>query len=196
MKTCIDFYDDTAQSWADRWYNDDLNIPYLKRFLEIINVKYPRVLDLCCGAGYESMRLKNLGATVVGADLSVKSIEIAKQKNPEIVFHVKDMLKSYTDLGIFDGVACIAGIVHLENDKLKTALKNMHEVLKDDGYLFLVFKSNGENRYSATYNQQEYARNFIFHTKEELDKCSSKLFSFVEDLGSQDDWQYLVYKKI
>ena len=33
-------------------------------------------------------------------------------------------------------------------------------------------------------------------TKEELDKCSSKLFSFVEDLGSQDDWQYLVYKKI
>ena len=68
MKGIIDFYDDSAKSWADEWYENEMLLPYLKKFLNAIKKSQPRILDLCCGAGYESMRLKNLGASVVGAD--------------------------------------------------------------------------------------------------------------------------------
>jgi len=105
------------------------------------------------------------------------------------------MLNSYADLGSFDGIACIAGIVHLEKEQLQVAFKNMHECLKNDGYLFVVFKTGGENKYSAVYENQEYARNFIYHTKQEIDIYLKDYFKFVEDLGSQNNWQYLIYKK-
>jgi len=38
-----------------------------------------KVLDLCCGAGYESMRLKTLGVSVIGADLSEKYFKFIKE---------------------------------------------------------------------------------------------------------------------
>lgn len=138
MKSCKDYYNDSAKAWADDWYENETLLPYLTAFIKRINMKSPRVLDLCCGAGYESMRLKNLGAKVTGLDYSEKELEIARQKNPEIEFYERNMLDFYKDLGSFDGIACIAGIVHLEPAELKLAFKNMAEVLKTGGYLLLV----------------------------------------------------------
>lgn len=196
MKSCIDFYNDSAQMWADNWYNNDTLMPYLKKFLSYVNKDKPRILDLCCGAGYESMRLKNLGADVVGADLSESSLKIAKEKNPNINFYVKDMLKPYTDLGLFDGVACIAGIVHIAGEELRTALKNMYDVLLDNGYLLLVFREGEGVKQTTEYNNEIYNRNFIYHTRQEVDNLAECYFKFVEDIKSEDDWKYYIYKKI
>lgn len=80
MKNCKDFYNDTAQMWADNWYGNESLLPYLKKFLNFINKDNPKILDLGCGAGYESMRLKYLGAKVVGIDFSEKELEIAREK--------------------------------------------------------------------------------------------------------------------
>lgn len=195
MKNCIDFYDDSCEAWADNWYNNETLMPYLKKFLKHINKKTPRVLDLCCGAGYESMRLHNLGAQVVGADLSGKSIEIAREKNPSIQFYQKDMLVSYADLGIFDGITCIAGIVHLDENQLDLAFKNMHEVLNDKGYLLLVFREGQGIKETAEYNNIVYNRHFVFHKKQELDKYTNKYFDFIEEIKSNDDWRYYIYRK-
>lgn len=175
MKSCIDFYDDTAQKWADEWYDNNQMLPYFKKFLKYVNKKKPKILDLCCGAGYESMRLKKLGATVVGADLSEKSIQIAKEKNDDIHFYVKDILESYADLGKFNGIVCIAGIVHIKREDLTLAFKNMHEVLEHNGYLLLVFKEGQQNKKTVIFNGEVYARNFINHTKEELNEYTLKV---------------------
>lgn len=79
MKTLIDYYDDFAETWAERWYQNEELLPYLKQFVQLLP-KNAKVLDLCCGAGYESMRLNKLDVNVVGIDLSEKSIEVAKQQ--------------------------------------------------------------------------------------------------------------------
>ncbi len=199
MKTCIDFYDDSAQNWADDWYGNEQLLPYLKKLIEYTQKKSPKILDLCCGAGYESMRLKNLGAEVVGADLSIKSLEIARKKNPTIPFYVKDMLEPYSDLGKFDGIACIAGIVHIDKQQLQTVFKNMFDVLQENGYLLLVFKEGVGVKETSTFNNQLYARHFVFHTKDELEEYSKKYFKFYEDLTPADDstgWKYYIYRKI
>lgn len=195
MKGCIDFYNDSAEMWANNWYNNDTLLPFLNKLLKYLNKDTPRILDLCCGAGYESMRLKNLGAKVVGIDLSDKSLEIAKQKNPDINFYKRDMLDSYVDLGNFDGITCIAGIVHLQDMQLELAFKNMYEVLNNNGYLLLVFREGSGIKETTEYNNEIYNRNFVYHSKEELDKYIHNYFDFVEDVKSNDDWKYYIYKK-
>ena len=194
MKTLIDYYDDYAKNWADKWYKDESVLPYLKQFVELLPQK-ARVLDLCCGAGYESMRLNKLGINVVGVDLSKESITLARKYNPTIQFHVKDMLKSYKDLGSFDGIACVAGLVNVPENKLELAFKNMSEVLKENGFLFVVVKDGEKIVKSIEVDGQEYAREFYCYTFEKLNKHAEKYFSFVKELKSNEDWRYYIFKK-
>lgn len=194
MKTLIDYYDDFAEMWAERWYSNEELLPYLKQFVELMP-NNARVLDLCCGAGYESMRLNMLGVNVVGVDLSNKSIFIAKQHNPTIDFYVKDMLKSYKDLGDFDGIVCIAGLVHLPENQLELAFKNMYEVLKNNSYLFIVVKNGDKITRSVEVEGVEYAREFYCYTLDLIKKHSNKYFEFVKELEENGDWRYYILKK-
>ena len=194
MKSLIDYYDDFAEMWAESWYPNEELLPYLKQFVEFLP-KNAKVLDLCCGAGYESMRLNKLGVNVIGADLSEKSIELAKQHNPTINFYVKNMLKSYKDLGLFDGIACIAGLVHLPEDKLELAFKNMNEVLKDNAYLFVVVKNGDKITKSVEVEGIEYAREFYCYTLDKIKQHSNKYFDFVKELEENGDWRYYILKK-
>ena len=196
MKTLIDYYDDYVEKWAEDWYSNESMLPYLKEFVKLLP-NNARVLDLCCGAGYESMRMNNLGVNVVGVDLSKKSIELARRRNKTIEFFVKDMLVPYKDLGQFDGIACIAGLVHLPENKLEIAIKNMYEVLKDNSYIFIVVKDGKKITNSIEVDGKEYAREFYCYTLDVLLKHSDKYFEFEKSMETaQDDaWKYYIFKK-
>ena len=194
MKTLIDYYDDYAEAWAEKWYTDETVLPYLTEFVSLLP-KNATVLDLCCGAGYESMRLKRLGVNVVGADLSEKSIQIAQKRNPEIKFYVKDMLISYTDLGLFDGIACIAGLVHLPEEKLDVAFENMSEVLKPAAYVLIAVKNGDKITKSIEVDGKEYAREFYCYTINKIIEHSTKYFRFYKEIESKDDWRFYILQK-
>lgn len=195
MKSCIDYYNDFADAWADAWYKNETLLPYLKEFIKLLP-QNPKVLDLCCGAGYESMRLKNLGAEVVGMDLSTKSIAIAKERNKDIKFYVQDMLKPYTYSGMFNGIVCIAGIIHIEEKELKVAFKNMHDVTLNDGYILLVVRDKKNISQTVADNGEVYARNVIAYTKEKLKEHLRGYFEFEKELQPMDDWRYYIFKKV
>jgi len=50
------FYNLTAQKNAEKWYENYMLMPSIKEFVALLPEK-PRVLDLGCGCGYESMCL-------------------------------------------------------------------------------------------------------------------------------------------
>ena len=152
MKGVKEFYDKTAVKWADKWYEDDSMLPYIKEFFKYLP-KNPKVLDLCCGTGYESRRMKDLGAKVIGIDFSEESIKIAKEKNPDIEFVEDNMLNDYSYLGKFDGCTVIAGLIHIQNEKLTRAFNEIHKILKNDGYLFVVVKE-GKGKSASPYLKQ------------------------------------------
>ena len=195
MKNLIDFYDDSALEWEKNWYDNESLLPYLKSFMKLMPDS-PRVLDLACGAGYESMRLRNLGANVVGVDLSEKSLEIARRRNKDIKFYNHDMLISYKDLGEFDGLVCIAGLVHIKESDLTKAFENMYEVVKNDGYIFIVVKDGNEIKETSEFNGEIYARTFFHYTLDKLKERAKGLFTFSKELESQDKWRYYIFKKI
>lgn len=199
MKGTKDFYNKTASEWANKWYEDESMVPYLMEFINYLP-QNPRVLDLCCGAGYESMRLENLGAEVTGLDFSEESIKIAKKLNPHIKFVVEDMLNDYSYVGKFHGCAVIAGLIHLPNHKLSKVFEEVYKVISDDGFLFIAVKDGiGKSEKSSytTIEGEEYDRDFYFHTLEELKLYSSKKFDFEKEILLDKDslWKYYIFRK-
>jgi 2-polyprenyl-3-methyl-5-hydroxy-6-metoxy-1,4-benzoquinol methylase len=199
MKTTKDFYNKTAEQWADKWYGDEAMLPYLTEFMSYLP-KSPKVLDLCCGTGYESMRLHRLGAQVTGVDFSEESIKIAKERNPQINFAVEDMLKDYSYLGKFHGCVVIAGLVHLPNEKLSKAFEMISKALNKGGYLFIAVKvgiGKSDKSSFTSIEGEEYDREFYLHTLEELKAYSLGSFVFLKELQPDEEsqWKYYIFKK-
>ncbi len=95
-ETVGDFWDQNAPDWIEGvragWdvYRDRVNNPAFLKLLGDISGK--RVLDLGCGEGYNTRIFADLGATVVGVDISSLLIAAARDEefeNPKgIVYHV------------------------------------------------------------------------------------------------------------
>ena len=200
MKNTKDFYNKTACEWADKWYKDETMQPYLAEFISYLP-RNPKVLDLCCGAGYESMRMQKLGANVTGFDFSEESIRIAKERNQDIQFVVGDMLDDYSFLGKFDGCAVIAGLIHLSNEKLTKAFERIYEVLYDSGFLFAVVRDGTGKNLKSSYisiDGEDYDRDFYLHTLDELKCYSLGKFEFVREIlfEKESHWKYYIFKKV
>lgn len=195
MKGTKDFYDRTAADWAARGYAND-DIPCLADFAR----EYApggRVLDLCCGCGYDARRLHALGCDVVGIDFSEESLKIAREKNPDLTFYNDNILNDYSYAGKFDAVIVIAGLVHIEAADLPLAFSRMRAVVKDGGGLFVTVregKGRMEARSVTVIDGETYDRNFIGHTREELIRAAAGLFRFEGEVGwDGTDWHNYVF---
>jgi SAM-dependent methyltransferase len=91
-----------------------------------------KVLDLGCGDGDYSVRLKKLGFDVIAADMDVKRFRY----NSDIDFRVCDVAKklSFQD-GLFDYVLLAEVVEHLKNPY--EVMKEISRVLKKGGRLIL-----------------------------------------------------------
>lgn len=145
---------DTSWGKVADWYNKHLEtnddtyhvkvvFPNLLRMLGNINGK--KVLDLACGQGIFSEKLRDQGALVTGVDLGKQLIKIAeenslsvKQKGThKVTYHVASaddlfMLKN----GSFDVVVCILALQNIEN--LQKTIAEASRVLTPNGKLIFV----------------------------------------------------------
>ncbi|MGN1249014.1 MAG: class I SAM-dependent methyltransferase [Candidatus Spyradocola sp.] len=184
MKTTRDFYDKTAQQWWDRCAGDERLLPCLHRVLEGLPER-PRVLDLCCGAGYESLRLCRMGARVVGVDFSAESLAIARRECPQAQFFEADMRGDLSFLGQFDAAVCIAGFVHLRDDELSGVFRSLAGLLPCGAPLLVTVK-DGEGYAPGmsltVIDGQKYDRRFYLHSAEALCAAAAPEFRYAQEL--------------
>ncbi len=199
MLGCKDFYNKTAASWAEKGYQDAAEPVCMDEFCALLPAG-GRVLDLCCGTGYESFRLRRRGFQPVGLDFSGESLAIAREKNPDVPFFQGNMLEPYPQVGQVDGIICIAGLVHVENQDLPLAFRRMSEALKPGGYLLVSVRygtGRMEERSITEIDGQTYDRNFIAHNEEELRSSIGEDLVLVRELPSDMKiWAYYLLQKI
>lgn len=102
-----------------------------------------RVLDIACGTGYGSKMIakerKKYVSEVIGADISVETIDYASKKyqHPLLSYSLGDVLdpRFIKELGSFDTVISFETIEHVEDELL--FMKHMKELLKPGGRLLL-----------------------------------------------------------
>jgi len=204
MKDVREFYNKTATGWSDEYLEEKGNREILKKFIECFvdaGEASPRILDLGCGVGYDAKVLQEYGAKVVGVDISEKSIEIAKEHIQNGKFFVGDITAKLDKLGKFEGVVCIATIMHIDIEKMKTTFENIAEVLHNGGLLLLSsFDGTGKDMKKSLvkFNGETFDQNFNNYNAEMLCTFAHPNLKLVDmwKFGDFDDgWRYYVFEK-
>ncbi|MEA5001727.1 MAG: class I SAM-dependent methyltransferase [Endomicrobiaceae bacterium] len=131
------FYNLTAKQTADEWYSNDLLMPSIKEFVSLFG-ESPKILDLGCGTGHESMRLSSIGAKVTGIDFSEECIKTAKQRCKECSFKLMNFEYIDTKLGNFDGIFACASLIHISDKFFEPLIKKIVKILNKNGYFLMI----------------------------------------------------------
>ncbi len=137
--------EDTSWHEVASWYDDLLRgedtyqskviAPHLLRLMNISRGE--KVLDVACGQGFFSSLFHKAGAEVIGIDLGVDLIALAKKNTPDITYHTAsaDFMTMVKDKSIDKAVIVLA----LQNIKtVRETFAEIRRVLKSGGELFIV----------------------------------------------------------
>ena len=130
-------YDGIA-AFYDGSVGDDVSDPATAALLGLVPpLETTRVLDLACGQGRVSRELARRGATVVGIDVSVALLGIAREIEERqplgITYVAADVARpNVLDSDEFDGVVCNYGLSAV--DDLDGGLATVDRVLADGGW--------------------------------------------------------------
>ena len=142
------FYNLTAEKNAEEWYENFMLMPSIEEFVALLS-ETPRVLDLGCGGGYESMRLIQAGAQVFGVDYSEACIRIAKERCPGAQFALMDFRQlDGKVLGKFDGIFACASLIHVSQEELPGVFAQLQGILKPNGLVVAIVRK-GEGFWEA-----------------------------------------------
>lgn len=204
MKGVKEFYNVTATAWSEEYFEEKRRHPVTKKFYECFSkggTPHPKILDLGCGAGYDSKVLSELGAKVVGVDISENLIDIAKQNVKGCKFFVGDITDKLTNLGRFDGIMCLATIIHIGIDKIRDSLQNMANALKRGGLLIVsVVDGVGKNieKSFVKIDDEIYDRDLNKYNASNLCAFAYPTLKLVDTWkfeDFEDGWRYYIFMK-
>lgn len=150
-----EFYDELYdKEKGSNWIKGLKKENILKNILEKVSLSYRRerffknnikgknnlILDLACGAGRDYF--KNYGE-VVGVDLSLKPLEIAKERYNLVLLGSADELP-FSD-NVFDYVVSSDFFGHIINKDKDKIIKEIYRVLKPGGKTLHIVETDSEN---------------------------------------------------
>ena len=147
------------------------------RFLNEKNISSGNLLDIACGTGNGTLRFRNKGYKVCGADYDKnqidKNIKRITDEN-DITFKQENIMNLSFSNATFDVVLCMETIEHVDPDK---SLKELKRVLKKGGYLILSTPQN------STTGQCINPVHLYEYSLEEIKNIVSKYFEIENIIG-------------
>ncbi len=146
--------------------------PQLKDLVESGAVKPGKALDICCGAGTNTVYLATKGFEVTGIDISPRAIAIAEEKAKDfgvkIRFNVGSSVALPYEDGEFDFVFDMGCFHHIHPEDREKFIAGIRRVLKDGGSYFMTCFSR---RNGPSWNH---------FTEEQLREIFTPFFDFVK----------------
>jgi SAM-dependent methyltransferase len=136
-KSQKDHYDRIASEY-EAHYDDRFSRVYRNSFLhdpifEGLDMKDCKVLEGMCGSGQATQYLIDLGAEVVGLDISEEVIVSFKKRWPQAKALRASIFDSNLEDKSFDMIVVFGGLHHV-HPRLQEAIDEIHRLLKDGGY--------------------------------------------------------------
>lgn len=137
----------TPDFWDEHWKPDGEIRSEIKKirktFASEVTKKFLRPEDGClleggCGRGFNVISLINNGYKCAGVDYAPKTVEALNRVFPEIEIKLADVRCLPFEDAFFAGYWSWGVIEHFY-DGYEDALDEIYRVIKDEGYLFLVF---------------------------------------------------------
>ncbi len=158
--------------------------------------KRAKVLDAGCGAGVPVAKfLVEQGFSVIGIDIAVNMLEIAKTQVPEAEFLEGDMTQLTFPDAIFDGVVSLYAIIHVPREKHELIFQNFYRILRPGGILFFCTGTDDWEGSDDYYGATMFWSHFSAEKSLELVKRTG--FSVISDeiIERGGETQYWVFAK-
>jgi SAM-dependent methyltransferase len=95
--------------------------------------------DIGCGPGHITAYLADLGADVIGIDLSPGMIDVARERHPELAFEVGSLLALPLEDGQLAAAVCAYSIIHSDAGERRAAFAELARAIAAGGWLLVSF---------------------------------------------------------
>lgn len=141
-RATVAFYDSNASAYS-AWTQKDRDTRFRDRMIRRLS-EGGSVLDLGCGAGWDSAAFAAAGLRVVAVDASSG---LAREVNKVPGIDVRVMsFDQIRDVDAFDGIWASFSLQHVPRDGLPTVIGNIARALKTDGWLYIGVQKGTETR--------------------------------------------------
>ena len=141
--------------------------PILVEYMEKGLIPKGRALDICCGAGTNTVYLAQNSFYVIGIDISRTAIEIAKKKAHQAKVDISFLEESFIDLPFIDAafgfVFDMGCFHHVGIEERPKFIAGVHRVLKEGGVYMLTCFSYKNGRGWNHFTRQQIVDLFSGH---------------------------------
>jgi ubiquinone/menaquinone biosynthesis C-methylase UbiE len=167
------FYDTVAREYAEHFADElagkPLDRALLERFAAEVRGAGP-AFDLGCGPGGQTTAfLHALDVDARGMDLSPAAVAEAARRHPQIKFDTGDMLALPLADEAAAGIVAFYAIVHFGAEQLRTAIGEMHRVMRPGAPLLLSFHVGDEVVHVDEMFGHRVSLDFRFHRLEDVE---------------------------
>lgn len=153
-------YDQTAAEYERRIGSDLLNdAPILHRVWGALGPTVgstPRVIDVGCGAGVNLAMFSDLGAEVVGIDISGEMVRVASKTAPSARVIHGDVMTSSTAVESYDLVFAKAFVHLFPLSEFASIMNRLRGLIAPSGRLYLATTVHSYS-YEGFYPKEDYA---------------------------------------
>lgn len=201
IKLTIDCYNQMAESFVYQTKDTNMDFLYLP-FLELLP-PHARILDAGCGSGRDVGYFSEHGYSTIGFDASEKLVMNAINTTGCQILNL-----SFNDLIFyeeFDGVWACASLIHTPLSELDQVIDKLICALKNNGILFMSFKSGEYGEMLVHHRKLDGFRFFNIFNEEELLKLINRHSNLslvnlwkIEDTRPDQDttWLNIIVKRI
>ena len=181
-------YDAVADEYHRRTGDIDALLPAMDRFVDSLPDE-SRVLDAGCGPGRDAHWITERDARVVGVDFAAGQLRLAVDQAPGAQVAQGDLRSLPLRDDSVDGVWAVASLVHVPDEELDAALRELHRVCRVGGTLFASMKPGEQGELDHTYGYDtDTGRLFVFHEPEPFaDRLCDAGFT-VESVVTETAW--------
>ena len=161
-----DSYDLVAEDYAEEFQSELDKKPFDRKMLDWLAERVGDlgvICDMGCGPGQVARYLHDVGAKACGIDLSQGMVQQAQRLNPGIPFEQGDMLalRDVAD-NSYGGIAAFYSIIHVPQQYIVQALRELGRVLQPGGTLLLTFHIGREVVHKDEWWGKEVNVDFMF----------------------------------
>jgi SAM-dependent methyltransferase len=183
-------YDVVAEDYAEAFADDLLKLSVDCEVLDSLVQGFAAresVLDLGCGPGQVGRYLAQRGLRVVGIDLALQMLLVARRRTGNRSLTCGDMRSIPFAARSFSGVVAFYSMHHLPRSELRTALAEIRRILRPAGFLVVATHLGESEAYSSRFlgHEIETVGGTLYGADELLGMLESESF-VVEDVRYRD----------
>ncbi len=186
-------YDTIAEQYAADYFDELARKPFdrelLAKFADLMP-KGARVCDLGCGPGHVARYLAGLGLDVLGVDISLSMVTVARKLNPDLQFEQGDMLRLQFADESFAGIAAFYSLIHIDRPRVPQALGELFRVLTKGGRLLAAFHAGDGEVHREEFHGHTVSFHATFFGIEEMEGALQSTGFLVEESIDREPYDF------